>query len=72
MINLRHETNFKDLEDLLRIGRSTLQTEFEFNKRCGISVFANRLPYFFYQEGIGDKEAKFDIPDSVLDSLYIK
>jgi len=72
MINLRHETNFKDLEDLLRIGRSTLQTEFEFNNRCGISIFANRLPYFFYQEGIEDKDAKFDIPDSVLDSLYIK
>lgn len=72
MINLRHGTDFKDLNDLLRIGRDTLQTEFEFNQRCGISISANRLPGFFYQEGIGDGEARFDVPDSELDSFYIK
>jgi len=72
MINLRHGTNFKDLENLLKIGRSTLQTEFEYNNKCGVSINDNRLPYFFYQEGIGDKGIKFDIPDNVLDSFYIK
>lgn len=72
MLNLRHGTSFKDLEDLLKIGENTLQTEYEFNNRCGISVFANRLPCFFYQEGIGDKGGKFDVLDSELDSLYIK
>lgn len=72
MLNLKHGTSFKDLEDLLKIGQNTLRTEYEFNNRCGISVFANRLPYFFYQEGIGDKGTKFDVLDGELDSLYIQ
>jgi aldehyde:ferredoxin oxidoreductase len=72
MVNLRHGTKFKTLEDLLKIGEETLKTEFEYNNRCGISVYANRLPYFFYQEAIGDKGTKFDVPDCDLDSLYVK
>lgn len=72
MINLRRGTNFRDLNDLLKIGRDTLQTEFDFNNRCGISIFANRLPHFFYQEGIDDKGTRFDIPDSIMDKLYIE
>ncbi len=72
MINLRYGTDFKDLADLLKIGRDTLQTEFEYNNKCGISINDNRLPYFFYHEEIGDRGTKFDIPDSVMDKLYIE
>jgi len=70
MMNLRLGTNFKDLEDILKIGRAVLKTEFEYNNLCGISVFANRLPHFFYREGVGENNTKFAVPNSELDSLY--
>lgn len=70
MTNLKSGTSFGSLDELLKIGRDTLRTEFEFNRRSGISVSANRLPYFFYEEGIGEKGIRFDVPESDLDSLW--
>ncbi len=70
MTNLRAGTSFGNLEELLKVGRDTLRAEFEFNRRCGISVSANRLPHFLYEEGIGEKKVKFDVPDADLDGIW--
>jgi len=70
MTNLRAGTSFENLEELLQIGKDTLRTEFEFNRRSGISVSANRLPHFLCEEGVGEKKTKFDVPNVDLDGIW--
>jgi aldehyde:ferredoxin oxidoreductase len=50
------------VEQLWELGRDVLAMEREFNAREGFTAADDRLPQFFYDEPLGPKGLKFDVP----------
>jgi aldehyde:ferredoxin oxidoreductase len=57
-------------DDLDRANRDLLRTEFEFNRRAGITDADHRIPEYMRREPLAPHNVTFDIPDSELDSIF--
>jgi aldehyde:ferredoxin oxidoreductase len=57
-------------EDLLSIGRKTLETEVAFNVRAGLGMNTNRISEFFYHEPLAPNNTVFDVDRKRLESKF--
>jgi aldehyde:ferredoxin oxidoreductase len=59
-------------EDVLELGRRTIQAEIEFNRAAGLDRADNRLPAFVHTEPLNlpDGPRVFDIPYEAIDRLW--
>ncbi len=57
-------------DDVLKIGGEILKKERAFNEKAGITSAHDRLPEFMKKEPLPPHNVVFDVPDSVLDSVY--
>jgi len=58
-------------DDILQIlGRETLLTEREFNKRAGFTKADDRLPEYMLSEPIPPHNTVFDVPDDEMEDIY--
>ena len=57
-------------DDVLRIGGDILKRERAFNEAAGFTKVHDRLPEFMKYEPLPPHNQVFDVPDSVLDSVY--
>jgi aldehyde:ferredoxin oxidoreductase len=57
-------------DDVLRMGGDILKRERAFNEAAGLTKVHDRLPEFMKYEPLPPHNQLFDVPDSVLDSVY--
>ncbi|MDI7276057.1 MAG: aldehyde ferredoxin oxidoreductase C-terminal domain-containing protein, partial [Anaerolineae bacterium] len=57
-------------DDVVRIGGEILKKERAFNEAAGIGKEKDRVPEFMRSEPLPPHNQVFDVPDSVLDSVY--
>ncbi len=57
-------------DDILKIGGDILKIERSFNEKAGLTNVHDRLPEFMKKEPLPPHNIVFDVPDSVLDSVY--
>jgi aldehyde:ferredoxin oxidoreductase len=57
-------------DDYDRANREVLRIELEFNRRAGITQADYRIPEYMREEPLAPHNAIFDVPDSVLDSVF--
>ncbi len=57
-------------DDVLAYGAAVLKVERAFNEAAGISAAADRVPEFMRTQPLPPHNQVFDVPDSVLDSVY--
>lgn len=57
-------------EDVLKIGKDTLNNELIFNRQAGFTKVHDRIPDFFKYEKLSPKELLFDVSDNELDDTF--
>ncbi len=57
-------------DDVVKLGRSILETERDFNRRAGITDAADRLPDFFTDEKLAPHNVSFDISPDELKKVF--
>jgi aldehyde:ferredoxin oxidoreductase len=57
-------------DDVIKIGSKILKIERAFNKAAGFTKAHDRLPVFMTKEPLPPHNQVFDVPDSVLDSVF--
>jgi aldehyde:ferredoxin oxidoreductase len=58
------------VDDYHRFNRDVLRNELEFNRRAGLTAADYRIPEFMREEPLPPHNAKFDVPDSDLDTVF--
>ncbi len=69
LLNARYNESFS-FEEILDIGKNTILTELEFNKKAGITSAQNDLPAFFREEELPPRGTRFDIDAKELAAFY--
>ncbi|MHA1266879.1 MAG: aldehyde ferredoxin oxidoreductase C-terminal domain-containing protein [Candidatus Helarchaeota archaeon] len=67
-INAKYDWNF-NFEKLIAYGKMILLNEHEFNTRAGVPHL-NRLPAFFYEEGLPPTNRKFNLTPEELNKVF--
>lgn len=55
--------------DMEELGRQTLRTEHDFNRRAGFTSAHDRLPHFMTEDPIKPHDLVFDVPNEEIDKL---
>jgi aldehyde:ferredoxin oxidoreductase len=63
------EVSRQEIGDL---GWQILQDEWEFNRRANFKPEDDRLPEWMAHEGLGPRNAVFDVPDEIIRSVYTR
>ncbi|MFC1885625.1 aldehyde ferredoxin oxidoreductase N-terminal domain-containing protein [Thermodesulfobacteriota bacterium] len=71
LINARYGINL-DVNDLIEIGRETLRTELEFNKKSGFETVHDPDPEFVRTEPVAPKDTVFDIDPKEIAAIWEK
>ena len=71
MVNGRYGWGWT-VEDYNQFNRQVLRDELEFNRRAGLTSADYRIPEFMREEPLPPHNATFNIPDSVLDTVFEK
>lgn len=70
LINAKTGETFT-LEDMVKLGKTILDTEWDFNKRAGFSSAHNRLPRFFRTEKLPPLNVVNDVDEKEMEALLL-